>query len=178
MVIVATDEQQREQEIQFARSLKVLNMLLKAVQSRAHFAAPDLRSLMLQGSNSVEGEPAGIKYQSFDGDEQSEVKALNIGLRNTVACLLTNVREATGFENFRLYYRGRPLNPLETDVCKTVEDRDIRNGLILVKKESGGASSPIRIKPGASPLDIEILSHFKDLWEYLSMEEALAGEVS
>lgn len=177
MVIVATDDQQKEQELQFTRSLKVLKTLLRSVQSRSHFAAPDLRSLMLQSSSSVEGELAGLKYQSFDGDEQSDVKPLNIGLRNTVACLLTSLREATGFENYRLYYRGQAFTPLETDICKTTEDLDIRNGLILVKKEVGVASSPVRIKPGASPLDIEILGHFGDLWEYLSMEEALAGEV-
>ena len=178
MVIVATDEQQREQETQFARSLKVLNTLLRAVQNRPYFSVPDLRSLMLQSSNSIEGEPCGVKYQSFDGNDQSEVKPLNIGLGNTIAYLLTSIREATGFENFRVYYRGQLLTPLETDVCKTVQDFNIRDGLILVKKESGGATSPVRIKPGASPLDIEILSHFKDLWEYLSMEETLAGEVS
>ncbi len=177
MIIVATDDQQREQELQFTRSLKVLKTLLRALQSRSRFAAPDLRSLMLQNPSSVEGEPAGLKYQSFDGDEQSEVKPLTIGLQNTVACLLTSLREATGFENYRLYYRGQAFNPSETDICKTVEELDIRNGLILVKKEVGEASSPVRIKPGASPLDIEILGHFGDLWEYLSMDEALAGEV-
>lgn len=177
MVIVATEDQQQEQELQFTRSLKVLKTLLRSVQSRSHFAAPDLRSLMLQSSSSVEGELAGLKYQSFDGDEQSDVKPLNIGLRNTVACLLTSLREATGFENYRLYYRGQAFTPLETDICKTTEDLDIRNGLILVKKEVGVASSPVRIRPGASPLDIEILGHFVDLWEYLSMEETLAGEV-
>lgn len=177
MVIVATDDQQKEQELQFTRSLKVLKTLLESVQSKSHFAAPDLRSLMLQSLSSVEGEPAGLKYQSFDGDEQSDVKPLDIGLRNTVSSLLTSLREATKFENYRLYYRGQPLTPLKTDICKTIEDLDIRNGLILVKKEVGVATSPVRIRPGASPLDIEILSHFGDLWEYLSMEETLAREV-
>ncbi|RYP38449.1 hypothetical protein DL767_002565 [Monosporascus sp. MG133] len=177
MVIVATDEQQRQQELRFTRSLQVLKTLLRTVQSRSHFAAPDLRSLMLQNPSSVEGKPADLKYQSFSGDEQSPVKPLSIGLRNTVACLLTSIREATGFDNYRLYYRGQPLTPSETEICKTLEDLGICNGLILVKKELGGASSPVRIKPGASPLDIEILSHFGDLWDYLSMEEALAGEI-
>lgn len=178
MVIVATDEQQQEQELQFARSLKVLNMLLMTLQTRPSFAAPDLRSLMLQSPSSVVGEPAGLKYQSFDEDSQSDVQTLSIGLRNTLPCLLTNVQAATGFENFRLYHRGKPITPLEADICKTVKELGICGGLILVRKEEGMAPCPAHIKPGASSLDIEILSHFKDLWEYLSMEETLAREVS
>lgn len=175
---VATDDQRQEQELQFTRSLQVLIALLRALQSRPHFAAPDLRSLMLQPPSPVDGDLADLKYQYFDGDDQTEVKQLDIGLKNNAASLLASLREATGFDNYRLYYRGQPLAPSESDICKSIEELGITNGLILVKKESGIATSPRHIKPGASPLDIEILSHFKDLWEYLSMEEKLAREVS
>ncbi|KAI0131697.1 hypothetical protein F4776DRAFT_655185 [Hypoxylon sp. NC0597] len=176
-VAVATEEQRREQELQFTRSLQVLIALLKALQARPHFAAPDLRSLMLQAPSPVDGDSADLKYQSFDGDDQTDIKPLDIGLRNTAASLLASLREATGFDNYRLYYRGQPLAPSESAICKSIEELDIKNGLILVKKESGVAPPPRRIKPGASPLDIEILSHFEDLWEYLSMEEKLAREI-
>ncbi|KAI0011823.1 hypothetical protein F4779DRAFT_571426 [Xylariaceae sp. FL0662B] len=177
MVIVATDNQHLEQELQFTRSLQVLTTLLKTLQTKPHFAAPDLRSLMLQTPSPVDGDVADLKYQAFDGDEQSEVKPLDIGLGNTAASLLASLREATGFDNYRLYYRGQPLAPSNTDICKSLKDLDIKSGLILVKRESGAGSSPVRIKPGASPLDIEILGHFKDLWDYLSMEEKLAREI-
>ncbi|KAI1457701.1 hypothetical protein F4805DRAFT_427886 [Annulohypoxylon moriforme] len=176
MMSEAINEQQQEQELQFTRSLQVLIALLKALQARPHFAAPDLRSLMLQAPSPVDGDSAELKYQSFDGEDQTDVKSLDIGLKNTAASLLASLREATGFDNYRLYYRGQPLAPSESAICKPIEELDIRNGLILVKKESGIATSK-RIKPGASPLDIEILSHFKDLWEYLSMEEKLAREI-
>ncbi|KAI1212482.1 uncharacterized protein F4807DRAFT_450526 [Annulohypoxylon truncatum] len=175
-IAVTSNDQRQEQELQFTRSLQVLIALLKALQARPHFAAPDLRSLMLQAPSPVDGDSAELKYQSFDGEEQTDVKSLNIGLKNTAASLLASLREATGFDNYRLYYRGQPLAPSEGAICKPIEELDIRNGLILVKKESGIATSK-RIKPGASPLDIEILSHFKDLWEYLSMEEKLAREI-
>ncbi|KAI1417598.1 hypothetical protein F5Y13DRAFT_201180, partial [Hypoxylon sp. FL1857] len=173
----ATDEQRQQQELQFTRSLQVLIALLKALQTRPHFAAPDLRSLMLQAPSPVDGDSADLKYQSFDGDDQTDIKSLDIGLKNTAASLLASLREATGFDNYRLYYRGQPLAPSESAICKSIEELDIKNGLILVKKESGVAAPSRRIKPGASPLDIEILSHFKDLWEYLSMEEKLAREI-
>ncbi|KAI2785330.1 hypothetical protein F4815DRAFT_490487 [Daldinia loculata] len=176
-MIVPSKEQHEEHELQFTRSLQVLIALLKALQTRPHFAAPDLRSLMLQAPSPVDGESADLKYQSFDGNDQTDIKSLDIGLRNTAASLLASLREATGFDNYRLYYRGQPLAPSESAICKSIEELDIKTGLILVKKETGITTSPRRIKPGASPLDIEILSHFKDLWEYLSMEEKLAREI-
>ncbi|KAI0386269.1 hypothetical protein F5Y04DRAFT_243745 [Hypomontagnella monticulosa] len=175
--VVTTNGERRGQELQFTRSLQVLIALLKALQTRPHFAAPDLRSLMLQAPSPVDGDPADLKYQSFDGDSQTDIVPLDIGLRNTAASLLASLREATGFDNYRLYYRGQPLAPSESAICKSIEELDIKNGLILVRKESGIATSPRHIKPGASPLDIEILGHFKDLWGYLSMEEKLAREI-
>lgn len=177
MVIVPTDQQQKEEELKFIRSLSVLRTFLKTLQGKSHFAAPDLRSLMLQSPGAVEGESAELKYQSFDGDKQTEVKPLSIGRRNTAASLLASLREATGFDNYRIFYRGAALTPTEDQICKSLEELDIHNGLILVKKESDNVSSLVRVKPGASPLEIEILSHFPELWEYLSMDEKLAREI-
>ncbi|KAK6842367.1 hypothetical protein PG987_003227 [Apiospora arundinis] len=177
MANVDTETQQKEQELKFVRSLLVLRTFQRALQGKARFAAPDLRSLMLQAPGTMEGEPAGLKYQSFDGHEHTEVKTLSIGRQNTAASLLASLREATGFDNYRIFYRGAPLTPTEEQICKSLEDLDIHDGLILVKKETGAVLSPVKIKPGASPLEIEIMSHFKELWEYLSMEEGLAQEI-
>ncbi|KAI1743518.1 hypothetical protein F4680DRAFT_347067 [Xylaria scruposa] len=177
MVIVATDDQQLEQELRFARTLQVLTTLSSTLRTKSVFAAPDLRSLMLSSPNAVNGELTDLKYQSFDGNEHTEMKPLKIGLKNSAASLLASLREATGFENYRLYYRGTTLAPSDVDICKSLEELNIKSGLILVKRELELASSPIHIKPGASPLEIEILGHFDDLWEYLSMEENLAREI-
>ncbi|KAI0481445.1 hypothetical protein F4859DRAFT_419896 [Xylaria cf. heliscus] len=177
MVIVATDDQCREQELRFARTLQVLTTLSGTLRTKSIFAAPDLRSLMLSSPNAVNGDFADLKYQSFDGNEHTEMRPLRIGLKNSAASLLASLREATGFENYRLYYRGTTLAPSDADICKSLEELNIKTGLILVKRELELASSPIRIKPGASPLEIEILGHFNDLWEYLSMEENLAREI-
>ncbi|KAI0179993.1 hypothetical protein GGR52DRAFT_568756 [Hypoxylon sp. FL1284] len=174
--LTAADNHRPEYELRFTRSLQVLKALLKALQARPHFAVPDLRSLMLQAPSPVDGDLAELKYQSFDGDDHSIIEPLNIGLRNTASSLLASLREVTGFDNYRLYYRGQLLAPSESDICKSIEELGIRSGLLLVNKESGTASSG-RIKPGASPLDIEILGHFQELWEYLSMEEELAREI-
>jgi ubiquitin carboxyl-terminal hydrolase 34 len=176
MVIIATDQQIQEQELLFVRSLAVLREFHHLHQARPEFSAPDMRSLILESPKDVEGEPAELKYQSFDGDTQTTVMPLNIGKRNTAASLLASLREATGFESYRIYYRGRPFVPQESDICRSLEDLQIHNGIILVKKEPEAPASP-RVPQGASPVEIEILSHFDELWEYLSMDEKLAREV-
>ncbi|KAI0200761.1 hypothetical protein F4808DRAFT_151120 [Astrocystis sublimbata] len=175
--ITDVDGVKPEQKLRFARTLQVLNTLSNALRTKSVFAAPDLRSLMLSSPNALEGEEANLKYQSFDGNEHTEMKPLRIGMKNSAASLLASLREATGFENYRLYFRGSIFSPSEVDVCKPLEELNMKSGLLLVKKELDSVSSPKRIKPGASPLEIEILSHFSDLWEYLSMEEDLARQI-
>ncbi|KAI1326375.1 hypothetical protein F5Y16DRAFT_375096 [Xylariaceae sp. FL0255] len=177
MVISVADDISRAQEFQFTRSLKVLITLLRTLQTKSHFTTPDLRSLMLPSPDAVNGDLAELKYQSFDEDTQTDVKTLTIGLKNSAASLLASIRDATGFDNYRLYYRGSTFIPSQVDVCKSLEELNIRSGLILVKKEQELTSSPVLIKPGASLLEIDILGHFQDLWEYLSMEEKLAQEI-
>ncbi|KAK4456144.1 ubiquitin carboxyl-terminal hydrolase 34 [Podospora aff. communis PSN243] len=173
MAIVPAGVHLQEQELLFIRSLSVLREFHSLYQ-KGHFSAPDLRSLILDPPNEPEGDPAELMYQSFDGDTQTEVKPLLIGKRNTAASLLASLREATGFSNYRIYYKGRPFVPQESDICKSLEDLRIHNGIILIKRESDVPASPTRPRAGASPVEVEILSHFKAFWEYLSMEEKMA----
>jgi ubiquitin carboxyl-terminal hydrolase 34 len=178
MVIVATDTQIQEQELSFIRTLQLLRYFLEAYQSKPNLAAPDLRAFMGQPPTQIEGELAQLKYQSFDGSEQTDVKPLNIGTLNSGASLLACIRQETGFHNYRMYYRGQQFLPDERQVCKSLDDLHFSQGLILVKKEEDDANNTVRIKPGSSPLQIKILAHFKEMWEFLSMEEKLAREVS
>ena len=178
MVIVASESQVVEQDRIFIRSLAVLQSFLEAHQSKSHFATADLRSLMPPSPPAtVEGESADLKYQSFDGDTQTEVQPLVIGKRNTAASLLATISATTGFENYRIYYRGKAFLPDEKEICRSLEDLQIQNGLILVKREETLPSSSAWIRPGTSPLEIEILGHFQELWRYLSMEERFAREI-
>lgn len=177
MVIVTAQEQIRKQERVFARSLQLLRILLEKHRLRPQFAVSDLRTLIPDSPYQVEGDSAELKYQSFDGDCQTEVKPLKIGQSNTAASLLASIRDETGFANYRLYYRGGPLTPNEHSICKTLRDLCIQDGLILVRREEDKPIPTSLIKPGASLLEIEISAHFTELWGYLSMEERLAEEV-
>ncbi|KAJ3461759.1 hypothetical protein MRS44_010312 [Fusarium solani] len=177
MSTVATDEQIQQQERIFIRSLRLLRHILEAHQSKPLLSAPDLRTLIPQTPYEVQGDSAELKYQSFDGDEQTDIKPLAIGKLNTAASLLASLRQETGFENYRVYYRGRPFLPNEHEICKSLEDLRVQEGLMLVKREEAGPAPSGRVKPGASPLEVEISAHFDEMFEYLSMEESLAQEI-
>ncbi|CAH0043178.1 unnamed protein product [Clonostachys solani] len=178
MVIVVSEDKLHEQERIFTRSLQLLRYFHNVYQSKPHLAAPDLRSLMSFKPSEIEGDLAQLKYQSFDGAQHTEVRPLNIGRRNTAASLLASIREETGFQKYKAYYRGQPFLPDERQVCKSLEDLQIHEGLILVKREKeedlGGS---VKIQPGSSPLQIEIMGHFEEMWECLTLEDRLAREI-
>ncbi|KAM7221465.1 ubiquitin carboxyl-terminal hydrolase 34 [Rhypophila decipiens] len=177
MEMVPTEQQIVEQKLLFIRSLAVLREFHMLHRSMSHFSAPDLRPIINKSPKDVDGESAELKYQSFDGNVQTDVLPLNIGKRNTAATLFASLREATGFDNYRAYYRGRPFVPQESEICKSLDDLQIHNGIILVKRETDVPTSPTRARPGASRVEVEILGHFEELWEYLTMEEKLAREI-
>jgi ubiquitin carboxyl-terminal hydrolase 34 len=177
MLTEEEDVELQAQKLVFVRSLAVLREFHRLYRAKGTFAAPDLRSLISTPPDDIDGDSAELKFQSFDGDDQTDVRPLHIGMRNTAAALLASLKEATGFENYRIFYKGRAFVPQESDICKSLEDLQIHNGLILVKREANSVPSLTRIRPGTSSVDVEVLSHFDELWEYLSMEDQLAQEV-
>lgn len=178
MMIVATPEETKQQALIFTRSLQLLMFFVEKYQSKPSFAVADLRSFMSEAPQQIEGDSARLKYQSFDGDAQTDIMTLHIGKLNTVSSLLASLRQETGFDNYRVYYRGHQLLLAEQDITKTLQELDILEGFMMVKREDNYSASPIRIKPGSLPLEIEILAHFPELWDYLSMDEGTAEEVS
>ncbi|RXG47542.1 hypothetical protein VDGE_06482 [Verticillium dahliae] len=171
------DEHAQAQERIFIRSLALLREFLKAHQSNPQFAAPDLRSLMSQVPCTVKGELTDLQYESYDGGGKSDMSPLEIGADNTVATLLARLREVTGFDNYRVYHHGKIFAPDEDEISRSLKDIGMTTGLLLVKREVGGVAPATRANPGASFLEIEILSHFGQLWNYLDLQEPLASEI-
>jgi ubiquitin carboxyl-terminal hydrolase 34 len=161
----------------FDRTIQLLGNFLARYRAKPTFALPDLRSFMPEAPSQVEGDLTQLKYQSFDGRSQTDVKPLNIGKLNTAASLLASLRQETGFDNYRAFYRGRPFAPTEDDIRKSLEDLQVRDGLILVKKEADELRSHSRVKAGSSPLEVEISGHFDELQSYLDLAEPMARQV-
>ncbi|CAM1502884.1 Fc.00g076600.m01.CDS01 [Cosmosporella sp. VM-42] len=177
MALVTAEDQMQEQDRIFTRSLMLLRYFLEAHQRMPHFAAPDLRTLISNTPYEIEGESAGLKFQSFNGKDQSGVTTLSIGKLNTAASLLESLRQATGFENYRMWYRGREFVPKGPQINRSLEELDVQDGLILVQRQEDNAPPTDGIRPGATPLEVEISAHFDEMWEYLSMDERHAQEI-
>lgn len=177
MDITSSRNETRGQWLLFSRSLQILRTFNEHYHATSQFSTPDMRSLVLPKNIDVQGESAHLKFQSFDGDRQTEVKPLPIGKANTAGSLLASIRDATGFDNYRLYYKGQALTPSEQDICRSLDELQICEGLILVKRESETVDQPLQVRPGASAVEIEILRHFEELWHFLGLEETLSTEV-
>ncbi|CAK7274619.1 hypothetical protein SEPCBS119000_006265 [Sporothrix epigloea] len=172
-----SDEAVCEQELLFIRSLKVLQEFLRLYGASSQFSVPNIRPYIPDSPRSVQGDSAELNFQSFDGDIQTEVKPLNIGRRNTAASLLASLKVATGFKNYRVFYRGKTFVPNAVDICRSLEDLHIYNGLILVKREIDLDPETEEGSAGNLSVDSEITRHFKELWSYLSMRKEVAREI-
>jgi ubiquitin carboxyl-terminal hydrolase 34 len=178
MVVVATLDEIRQQERIFRRSLQLMRFFLEKYHPHQEFAVADIRLLMSSTVEEAQGESACIQYQAFDHSSQSDIKPLNIGHDNTLVSFLTGIKIATGFDNYRIYYQGQQLLPKQHQATKSLQQLGFCGGFFLVKCEEDSTSLARNVRPGSSPVEIEILNHFPDLWEYLGMDETLAEEVS
>lgn len=163
---------------EFTRTLRLLICFLEAYRTKPRYAIPDLRSLIPASSGELKGELVELRVQAFDGAAEGGVKPLHIGKENSVASLLATLREESGFKTFKAYYRGQRFIPTEIDVQKSIEDLNMCEGLILVKSDDTPKSDmPSHIKPGCSAVDIDLLSHFDELWTYLGLDASISAEV-
>lgn len=165
------------QEMLFARSLAVLREFLTAYHSKPQFAIPKFRPSATIASNTLEGEPLTVKYQSFDGDTQTEVRTLTLGNLNTAASLFASLEKATGFKNYKVYCGGKVFDPDDIEVCRSLGDLNL-NGLVLVQKREEVDNSTGIATTGKKSLEFEIMKQFDELWGYLGMHEKVAREVS
>jgi ubiquitin carboxyl-terminal hydrolase 34 len=177
MVIVASEDQIHEQELIFTRSLMILREFLRSYQSKPHYVMPKPKSPVLNVSNEIQGEPFNVKYQAFDGQKNGEVSELSVGKLNTVATLFSLIQKTTGFKGCKIYYWGTEIDPGEGDAHATLESLKIGKGLLLVVRSDDDENVASQLRSRSSTLELEIIKHFDELWDYLGMEEKLAKEV-
>lgn len=177
MVIVTSEDEIQEQERIFIRTLRLLKLFVETHYTKPTLCAPDFRPFVNQDPIEVQGDLTMLQYQSFDDGLQTKMKPLHIGKLNTAASLLSSLKLETGFDYYRIFYQGRQFLPSEEEICRSLESLDVNEGLILVRREEDDAVNSVRVKPGSSPIEIQILSRFQELWMYLGMEDAIAKEI-
>ncbi|KAH6668875.1 ubiquitin C-terminal hydrolase-like protein [Halenospora varia] len=176
MVIVPSEAQFKEQEIIFARSLAVLREFLKSYQSKPHFAPLKTKASLSAASSKLEGEPLTVKYQSFDGNTATDIQTMTLGTLNTAAALFARLSKVTGFKNYKVYCGGKEVDLDEIEITKSLEDLNL-NGLVLVHRRDDDDGSIAYSDASNTTLESEIMKHFDQLWDYLSMHEEVAREI-
>ncbi|KAM3512876.1 hypothetical protein MY11210_003506 [Beauveria gryllotalpidicola] len=175
-VLVEPEREIGKKKREFLRTLRLLHYFLDEYRTNPRYAAADLRSLVPEWATEMKGEPTTLQYQAFGDENNSEIKPLRIGRENSLASLLATLRDETGFQSYKAYYRGRPLIPTEIEAGKSLQELGMCDALILINKDVAASEMPSHVRPGSSPIEIEILSQFSEFWQYLIMDESIAVE--
>ncbi|KAI9815552.1 MAG: hypothetical protein M1827_002686 [Pycnora praestabilis] len=179
MVIVASDDEVRAQELRFNRSLLFLKEIIYGMRSRPQYSppprkAPDLPQRIVQ----LKGELIRLRYQVFTGSTQTTIQDLDVGDLETVQELSERVTRLTGFSKFTAITGGQILDLNKAPAQTLREIKIASKGLLMVKKVHGAhEAQKTEFEEGLSVVEIEILKYFDNLYDLLGMEERLACEI-
>ncbi|KAE8149454.1 hypothetical protein BDV25DRAFT_156255 [Aspergillus avenaceus] len=164
------------EELRFSRSLLFLRQFLQGLRSRPQYSPPQSSPPGLPG-RPVKGELVNIRYQAFDGSTQSKVRSLQIGDLSTASDLVERLVQSTGFSKFNTIYSGHRVDLLEKPNL-TIRDLKLSSGLLIVRRDPDSREVALTgRRPSLTPVDTEVLKHFDDLYDFLSLEDRLAREI-
>lgn len=166
------------EELRFRRSLYFLHQLLSGLRARPHYISPRGSPPMLP-ERPIKGEPISISWQSFNGITNSKVKYLQIGDLSTAAELVERLTHLTGFSKFTTITGGQRVDLMENPEVTVKDMKVLHPGHLLIRK-APDAQEVSRASSGGLPLtsvDSEVLKHFDELYDLLTLNDDLAREV-
>ena len=179
MVIVVSEDEIQMQRLSFSRSLTILKELLGGVRARPKYS-PQLQTqpTFTSGTREMHGDTIQIRYQPFGVGATGEMRTVDVGNLETMQDFVSRLKFLTGFSKLTLISGGQKME-LGRISSTTLQDLRLdQKGLLLVKKDPDAeASSDNAPASGLRPIEVEILTHFLDLYPLLSLEENLGKEV-
>ncbi|KAH0562489.1 hypothetical protein GP486_002826 [Trichoglossum hirsutum] len=179
MVIVASDADIQAEELCFNRSLCTLKEFLSAYRTRPQYAPQKPKMLYPPPPvKEINGELLSVRWQSFTANMHSDIQELMIGDLDTSEELGERLVASTGFSRFVTYSGGRVLN-LEEHPSMTLREMKLgENPFIIVKKiHDPSEVQEAGLTEDLSAVEIEVLKHFDELYDLLSMERNSAKEI-
>lgn len=174
MIIVAPDDEIREQKLSFSRSLKILNEFVQGVRSRPMYNSPSPPPVTKIPKDFEEliGEPITVKYQAHSS-KSGDINTFNVGSLETVRRFVHKIMALTGFSDLKIYAGGEEFSFTECLDETLGKVEALRKGLVLIRK-----ITPDNLHAfGIRPMEVEVLRHFEELYRLLGMEEGLARQV-
>lgn len=180
MVIVASEDEVQAQKLCFSRSLMILKEFIHGVRSRPQYSPqPQSQPQLPEDPPEIKGDPISIRYQSFSGGASTDIRTLEVGDLETIQDFTSRLISLTGFPGFSLIAGGQVLN------LKSITDQTLRSlkfdqkGLFIIRRAADAESLPsLSHASGLRPVELEVLAHFDELYQLLSMEDKLAKEVN
>ncbi|KAJ6172641.1 hypothetical protein N7470_001708 [Penicillium chermesinum] len=163
-------------EIKFRRSLVFLRQFLYGLRTRPHYSPPRASPPRLP-ERPLKGDLIEINWQSFDGNSNSKINTLRIGDLSTAAELVERFSLATGFSKLTAISGGQRIDLLK-DPDAPVKELKLQPGLLIIRK-APDSQEVARENKGSlfTPVDLEILKHFDEIYELLSLKADLAHEI-
>ncbi|KIY00474.1 uncharacterized protein Z520_04159 [Fonsecaea multimorphosa CBS 102226] len=178
MVIIASEDEIRAEELRFDRSLLFLRKFLEGMKLRPRYSpVPDQQIQGLAEFPGKRGEIVELKIQIMASKYFTEkVQNITIGSENTCDELHRYLCEASGFSQFSVFNMGQKV--LLAEQSTTIAESKVASGLLIVQKQLNTPESPpTRATRATSPVDNKIMHHFDDLYELLDADERLSREV-
>ncbi|KAI9737096.1 MAG: hypothetical protein M1834_000686 [Cirrosporium novae-zelandiae] len=177
MVIVATDAEIQKEELKFIRSLLFLREFLQGMRTRPMYSPPMGTRSPIDLAN-LRGNVMNIKYQVFNGAEQTGIKTLQVGDMNTGGELAEMLIAITGFSRFSVIVGGGRID-LSAVKSETLKELNIgQQGLLIVRKAPGAEEiHKPNLQQSVSSVDAEVLQHFDKLYNLLDLDEKLASKI-
>ncbi|KAJ5939410.1 hypothetical protein N7466_002544 [Penicillium verhagenii] len=162
-------------ELKFRRSLLFLRQFLYGLRTRPHYSPPRGTPPCLP-ERPLKGKPVDIFWQSF-GNGTSPVSTLRIGDLSTATELSERLTQLAGFSKISIIWGGKRIDLLK-DPEALVKDMSLHTGLLLLHKvpDAQEVSRDSR-QQSLTTVDSEVLKHFDEIYELLSLKDDLAREI-
>ena len=179
MIIVASDEEVQLQRLSFSRSLMILHEFVQGVRSRPKYSPqPQSKQQLPDATAETKGCLIQIRYQAFGGVANSDIRTVEVGDLETIQEFSRRLSSLTGFARLNLIVGGMRLDLAKT-ADQTLQELKIdQKGLLLVKRVAEADAVP-DLAPASAlrPVEKEIMRHFSELYQLLTMEDNLGTEV-
>lgn len=165
------------EEIRFRRSLLFLHRLLHGLRARPQYNSPKGSPPTLP-VRPLKGDPLELTWQSFNGSKSSGINHLTIGDLSTVAELVERFTQLTGFSQFTAICGGQKLDLLDDAAALVKDIKLLHSGLIILRKAPDAQEVLCdHGKETLTSVDVEVLKHFDEIYDFLALREGIASEV-
>ena len=180
MIVTANEEEIQAHKLSFSRSLNILREFVQGLRSRPKYSPQVHKQQNINiGSSDVSGGAIQIRYQPFGSGTSNDIRILEVESSEVMRDFISRLKSLTNFSKLTMISGGQKLD-FNKILDQTVGALKLdQKGLLLVKQDLGGGESASNLSPstGLRPVEVEIMTHFSQLYELLGMEEELAKQV-